>query len=722
MTHAGTHQAGSSKNRRPYGVACITCRRAKTKCIKSNVENGRCDRCVRLERDCVYEPHRRGLWRREQMDERLRDLNGVTSNDDNHLSNGRFPGSSDSGAPLGTQMAGRDSQINDSSMLSSDHEFVSSAETLFSESMRPQRETSEAPSIPLSFISLLDDTRALSLNSVLDPEKGLLAAAENNNTELGTDSDDGMWEGGDDPIHLRLLSQPSAEYLFEGFFKHFNPLVGLLDPQLYTFSYTRETSPLLLSTILAISARVLQPESYVAVQKHSDTLLAQVLLTCDAAIENIWAIVCVYHWKNVNDTRGYTLLGFAIRMAASAGWNKFRGGMDFACKPQVIDHPKVNLARQQRDQERLWLALGNLDRSSSLFTGRPVAMEMINKEIGARGWLSCETWAYPQGDSKVVGTFELTQISCPVLDAMTNFREAQDPSSASTSFQSFRKAMEAFNVAVTEWGQYWSSKFLELPDSEPFQSHLTLFFQDYTRLYFNSVLLHRLLLIEKSDISYSSAVEGTMQLCFSCALGVLQHMIKMGHLDILYFLWDTAHLMTGYSAMMVLKLLNQFRHQRLVSTRNAFETLTEISDLYSIAARSLHTEEEVSVLNATRKARSSNPAEVQARLFGAILARLKINYKPATPGSNGPSSQASSGTFLTSLDGGYQGEIANTGLGDEGTSHNLFPVPMAGQAESSDLTPRRETDYVADGDFMNSMFTLAGLVSWDEPGIFIESR
>ncbi|ENH66079.1 hypothetical protein FOC1_g10000452 [Fusarium oxysporum f. sp. cubense race 1] len=581
------------------------------------------------------------------MDERLRDLNGVTSNDDNHLSNGRLPGSSDSRAPLGAQIAGRDSQINDNSMLSSDHAFVSSAETLFSESMRPQRETSEAPSIPLSFISLLDDTRALSLNSVLDPEKGLLAAAENNNTELGTDSDDGMWEGGDDPIHLRLLSQPSAEYLFEG---------------------------------------VLQPESYVAVQKHSDTLLAQVLLTCDAAIENIWAIVCVYHWKNVNDTRGYTLLGFAIRMAASAGWNKFRGGMDFACKPQVINHPQVNLARQQRDQERLWLALGNLDRS------------------------------------KVVGTFELTQMSCPVLDAMTNLREAQDPSSTSTSFQSFRKAMEAFNVAVTEWGQYWSSKFMELPDSEPFQSHLTLFFQDYTQLYFNSVLLHQLLLIEKSDISYSGAVEGTMQLCFSCALGVLQHMIKMGHLDILYFLWDTAHLMTGYSAMMVLKLLNQFRHQRLVSTRNAFETLTEISDLYSIAARSLHTEEEVSVLNATRKARSSNPAEVQARLFGAILARLKTNYKPATPGSNGSLLQASSGTVLTSMEDGYQGEIANTGVGDEGTSHNLFPVPMAGQAESSGLTPRRETDYVADGDFMNSMFTLAGLVSWDEPGIFIESR
>lgn len=42
------------------------------------------------------------------------------------------------------------------------------------------------------------------------------------------------------------------------------------------------------------------------------------------------------------------------------------------------------------------------------------------------------------GLSKVVGTFELTQISCPVPDAMTNLREAQDPSSASRSLQRCR--------------------------------------------------------------------------------------------------------------------------------------------------------------------------------------------------------------------------------------------------------------------------------------------
>jgi hypothetical protein len=38
------------------------------KCIASNPEVDRCDRCVRLQRDCEYEPHRRGLWRRERLD------------------------------------------------------------------------------------------------------------------------------------------------------------------------------------------------------------------------------------------------------------------------------------------------------------------------------------------------------------------------------------------------------------------------------------------------------------------------------------------------------------------------------------------------------------------------------------------------------------------------------------------------------------------------------
>lgn len=145
------------------------------------------------------------------------------------------------------------------------------------------------------------------------------------------------------------------------FFKHFNCLVGLLDPILYTFSYTRNKSSLLLTMILTISSRIFQPESHKPIRDHAEVLLGQALLACDSAIENIWAIICMYHWKDANDTRGYTLIGFALRMAASAEWNMTRRSISYDIQGlQDLGQLQV---RQRRDKDRVWLALGNIDRT-----------------------------------------------------------------------------------------------------------------------------------------------------------------------------------------------------------------------------------------------------------------------------------------------------------------------------------------------------------------------
>lgn len=117
--------------------------------------------------------------------------------------------------------------------------------------------------------------------------------------------------------------------------------------------------------ILSISSRVFQPESHRRLREHAELLLGRVLLKCDSAVENIWAIICMYHWKDVNDTRGYTLIGFALRMAASAEWNMTRRSISLAMKdrPQSQSSELELESRQGRDKERVWLALGNIDRT-----------------------------------------------------------------------------------------------------------------------------------------------------------------------------------------------------------------------------------------------------------------------------------------------------------------------------------------------------------------------
>jgi hypothetical protein len=86
------------------------------------------------------------------------------------------------------------------------------------------------------------------------------------------------------------------------------------------------------------------------------------LVSCDSAIETVWAIICLYHWKDVNDTRGYSLIGFALRQAASAQWNKPQNHISDEEESHHVTKTEVEV-RQRRDEARIWLALENLDRT-----------------------------------------------------------------------------------------------------------------------------------------------------------------------------------------------------------------------------------------------------------------------------------------------------------------------------------------------------------------------
>jgi hypothetical protein len=99
-----------------------------------------------------------------------------------------------------------------------------------------------------------------------------------------------------------------------------------------------------------------------------EKLLGKALLDCDASISTIWAIVCLYYWKDVSDKRGYNLISFALRMASSAEWN--RVGEDFT-DTHIYEHltvEQMHERRFKRDKLRAWLLLGTLDRSSVTLT------------------------------------------------------------------------------------------------------------------------------------------------------------------------------------------------------------------------------------------------------------------------------------------------------------------------------------------------------------------
>jgi hypothetical protein len=115
---------------------------------------------------------------------------------------------------------------------------------------------------------------------------------------------------------------------------------------------------------LAIASRIFRPELRNLLRDHVEKLLGKALIDCDSSIGTIWAIVCLYYWKDVDDKRGYNLIGFAIRMASAAEWNHLTDDAEYKPPAETMTKDEALQSRMKRDEIRLWLLLGNLDRSS----------------------------------------------------------------------------------------------------------------------------------------------------------------------------------------------------------------------------------------------------------------------------------------------------------------------------------------------------------------------
>ncbi|EWZ78270.1 hypothetical protein FOWG_17420 [Fusarium oxysporum f. sp. lycopersici MN25] len=684
------------------------------KCVGSDPASATCDRCQRLRRQCVYESHRRGLWRRDQTgrrEERARPA-------DEHIE--ELPSTSGPAASHHL-LPGPTVQSADPVPNFQTSSFQSRA----SESVSASSRSDQSPFAPASFVTNSQDTRGLSLAAALDPDRSVDREPRSHLDELPqSNQETADMPRKDDPIDMGLISRPSAQYLYEGFFKHFNCLVGLLDPNLYTFSYTRSRSSLLFTMVLTISSRIFQPESHYLIRNHTEFLLGRVLLACDSEVENIWAIICMYHWKDANDTRGYMLIGFALRMAVSAEWNMTRRSVSY--NTEGLQDPTELQVRQRRDKDRVWLALGNIDRTSSYFTDRPLTTIVVLDHVASRHWLTLTAWTYPLGDGKAVGGHELTGIACSVYESMMKTRvdPDSDTSLSTLDFETFQKDMEEFNTKIIAWGDYWRPVFATFPDPEPFQTPLIYLFRDYMRLYFNSVFLHRMLVYERRS-SQTDQIARTTRICYSSALGVLQQTIEMGEMDTIYYLWDTAHLMIAYSSMMIPKLLRQTVDEPAISRTEALNVLTQVTTTYAIAAKSMGNPEPRVLESRMENTGATNAVSVQAHLLSAILARLKADVSLAENDLTTQSmSSIPSGTSLSWI----EDQLNRSTLFSDGrmepqqAEYIDLGVPTASHPHDiGSLTPQMNEglDLMLDNDFINSRYFDVGLSSWDEPGIFI---
>lgn len=130
------------------------------------------------------------------------------------------------------------------------------------------------------------------------------------------------------------------------------PLVGILDPELHTFEYVSSKSSYLLSVMLAAAAKVFNQSLYSNLKQHAESLFLQTFSRCTKSVEVVQAIIFSTLWKEPNDARAWSSLGYAIRIAMELGLHKL--------SPKQPDGPLAGTETQQREKrcrERLWLML-----------------------------------------------------------------------------------------------------------------------------------------------------------------------------------------------------------------------------------------------------------------------------------------------------------------------------------------------------------------------------
>lgn len=136
-----------------------------------------------------------------------------------------------------------------------------------------------------------------------------------------------------------------------------NPYISQLDPVLHTFSYVRQKSAFLLTSILAASSKIYNSALYPTLHKHAEDLYLETVRTGTKSTEIVQAILILTYWKEPEDTRAWVTVGCVIRMCMDLGWHKLTPTSSLS--RQVMAEKE---RRGARNIERTWLVLFVYDR------------------------------------------------------------------------------------------------------------------------------------------------------------------------------------------------------------------------------------------------------------------------------------------------------------------------------------------------------------------------
>ncbi|KPM42662.1 hypothetical protein AK830_g3888 [Neonectria ditissima] len=250
----------------------------------------------------------------------------------------------------------------------------------------------------------------------------------------------------EDPILLGLVNLSIAQSLFQNFMNFLNPYISQLDPILHTFTYVRQQSPFLLGAILAMSAKSFNPALYKKLLDHAQDLYGDSFRSGKKSTEMAQAILILTYWKEPEDTRAWTSLGYVIRVCMDLGWHRL---MPYSApsRASMTEAEK----REVRNIERTWYVLFVYDRSISLQTGKPWMMEQNEFMESIDKW--CQDPLTTSND-RLLGAFVSLRLMTSSVHKLLS-QKAQK-SEGGGSLHNVEALLSMINGRIKQWETEWT--------------------------------------------------------------------------------------------------------------------------------------------------------------------------------------------------------------------------------------------------------------------------
>ncbi|KIM80927.1 hypothetical protein PILCRDRAFT_789166 [Piloderma croceum F 1598] len=371
--------------------ACTVCRQAKMKCVGSENGTRQCQRCKRANAECVFEKHRRGRKPGSKLSEaskllrRLeKGLNSAKpkSQSDSAISSPYPISDSRNAASDATHYSGMMRADNYGSFnshfpsielpplnLSQNHQrnghpssSRGSLGTMDLDDEDEDNDHEEDSMFPAKLIKR-ENQRHSFFRTILNPDHDTPSASSNAIPGVSNSLRPApIPQDLNDPITAKIINEEEAKVIFDLVFLRLNPFVNLFDPALHTVSYVRSKCPLLFTALIMAGAKFFRPEIYRDCQKLANDLAVRAFAEQWKRVEIVQAFACLTYWKEPDDNRTWTYIGYAARMAIELGLNRY------ISRPSP--HETERQLCERRNRERTYLVLWVHDRSLSMQTGR----------------------------------------------------------------------------------------------------------------------------------------------------------------------------------------------------------------------------------------------------------------------------------------------------------------------------------------------------------------